>query len=350
MPSLRSIILDNRFAAPLGLDEDEWDFERQNAFIAEYQLKARDTVLVNATDVGYGLFEDPPDGWDEWRRIPCPKPPFHKTWLEMNYHGHRFGCLAQRIDVPPGKAPLEAFARRNVLQAVEWGRRNGKVPEEVEKLLRTAPGETIEAFAQTYDSDWGRALDLTSLRDTRPFGEFPAEADSIVSAAIWDEAHEQLAAGRLAAAFWFLDKQGDCIAHYMSPWPSHGENMPPKALLGAILLWAMHTFARMNCHNVKVLPMKAGAPSAKQLKKHGPPATVWHEIVVTSLPELRRARGECPPDGEKRELRFHRVRGHYADYTKGKGLFGKLKIRIYVDEHEAGNAELGRVASGYRVK
>jgi hypothetical protein len=56
------------------------------------------------------------------------------------------------------------------------------------------------------------------------------------------------------------------------------------------------------------------------------------------------------PDGEKRELRFHKVRGHYADYTNGKGLFGRLKVCIWIVEHTAGNPELGTVVSSYRVE
>ena len=46
----------------------------------------------------------------------------------------------------------------------------------------------------------------------------------------------------------------------------------------------------------------------------------------------------------------HWVRGHYADYTNGKGLFGRLKVRIWIVEHTAGNPELGTVVSSYRVE
>jgi hypothetical protein len=95
--------------------------------------------------------------------------------------------------------------------------------------------------------------------------------------------------------------------------------------------------------------MAAGAPKPK--KNSHPPFSVWHEIVVTSLPQLRREqKGEIAPDGEKRELRFHKVRGHYADYRKGKGLFGRLKVRLWIVEHEAGDPELGTVKSSYLVE
>jgi hypothetical protein len=54
---------------------------------------------------------------------------------------------------------------------------------------------------------------------------------------------------------------------------------------------------------------------------------VWHEIRITSVPQLRKHLAAPDRDGEKREMRFHWVRGHYADYTKGAGLFGKSKLR-----------------------
>jgi hypothetical protein len=111
----------------------------------------------------------------------------------------------------------------------------------------------------------------------------------------------------------------------------------------------LHAFARMNCHNVTLVPMAAGAPRLKKGKRH-PPFSVWHEIAVTGLPQLRREQGGGLPDGEKRELRFHKVRGHYADYTKGKGLFGRLKVRIWIEEHAAGRSELGTVAGSYRIE
>lgn len=52
----------------------------------------------------------------------------------------------------------------------------------------------------------------------------------------------------------------------------------------------------------------------------------------------------------RRELRFHRVRGHYADYTNGSGLFGRYKVRIWVEEHGRGEAELGTVVSNFTVQ
>jgi hypothetical protein len=76
---------------------------------------------------------------------------------------------------------------------------------------------------------------------------------------------------------------------------------------------------------------------------------VWHEIVVTQNTEVRQARAEDPVEAEKHAVRLHKVRGHFADYRKGSGLFGKLKILIWVDEHEAGDSELGTVVSRYRV-
>ena len=56
-------------------------------------------------------------------------------------------------------------------------------------------------------------------------------------------------------------------------------------------------------------------------------------------------------DGEYRDVRLHKVRGHYADYTKGAALFDNPQLRavFWIAKHSAGNEELGTVISSYEV-
>lgn len=49
------------------------------------------------------------------------------------------------------------------------------------------------------------------------------------------------------------------------------------------------------------------------------------------------------------QKRLHIVRGHFADYTEGGGLFGKLHGKYYIAPHVRGNAVLGTITKDYRV-
>jgi hypothetical protein len=70
------------------------------------------------------------------------------------------------------------------------------------------------------------------------------------------------------------------------------------------------------------------------------------------VPKLRKQQAAVAADGGHREVRFHWVRGHYADYSKGAGLFGNPKLRavFWIPEHRAGNGELGTVVASYKVE
>jgi hypothetical protein len=53
--------------------------------------------------------------------------------------------------------------------------------------------------------------------------------------------------------------------------------------------------------------------------------------------------------GESAGRRLHIVRGHFADYSEGGGLFGKLDGRYYIAPHVRGDASRGTVTKDYRV-
>lgn len=48
-------------------------------------------------------------------------------------------------------------------------------------------------------------------------------------------------------------------------------------------------------------------------------------------------------------MAMHTCRGHFADYRKGKGLFGKLKGLYWINSHVRGSEEHGVVEKDYAV-
>lgn len=109
---------------------------------------------------------------------------------------------------------------------------------------------------------------------------------------------------------------------------------------------AAHSFARFNCKNIELRPRPVGPKHAGQNSKL--PSSVWHEIVVTSVPKFRTVPESR--SGEHRDVRSHWVRGHYADYSKGNGLFGRIKGVFWMPEHKRGDESLGTVRQSYAVR
>jgi hypothetical protein len=315
MASLRSMILDGRMAPA----EHRLDLEKYSLYFDATQraLRSHDTILVNATSVGLDLrnvIQHDPSFADR-QLIPCPKPPYRAMWLEFTHREVRFGYLVRRTDIDASADRLKAFADRSLFT---YG------PDTVEAIGRIDRPTVVEVLswyaAKGYvepEGDFIYWLNADGDYQSSLYGHFGPLPDSYGGIADIDKPEFE----------WIRWNFKAIIA---------GE------------YWVLHTFARMNCHNVKLVPAQSGAP--RRQKKGRPPCSVWHEIAVTSLAQLRREqKGEIAPDGEKRDIRFHKVRGHFADYTKGKGLFGKLKIRIWIEEHTAGDPELGTVVGRYKV-
>jgi hypothetical protein len=65
------------------------------------------------------------------------------------------------------------------------------------------------------------------------------------------------------------------------------------------------------------------------------------------MKEILRREGQVEHTGLKKAL--HIVRGHFKDYTKGSGLFGKYQGIYWWDAHVAGDLKLGTLAKTYKV-
>lgn len=308
MASLRSMIRDRKYG--LGWDgKHPIDKEMEPILIEQVEvvhdaLSESDTILVNAQSVADTVMALKDDEVVHFCSIPCPKPPFRQMWLEAK--------------MKPGQRPCDCCGGETVLKRIG-------------ALVNRFDGER---FLQWMDSAVSNQSEQSLY--ARVKGDAPAD---MMLASVWcDDDAAALYMGRI---YWWMDKDGNYL---------DASFFPVEEDFNFELVWLLHSFARMNCHNVKLVPQTAGGPRIKKGKPH-PPYSYWHEIVVTSLPELRRQqKGELAPDGEKREVRFHKVRGHYADYTQGKGLFGKWKIRIWIEDHTAGSPELGTVLSSYAVQ
>lgn len=108
----------------------------------------------------------------------------------------------------------------------------------------------------------------------------------------------------------------------------------------------INAIGRMNCRNVGLQPLRGSAGGARAARQKITPMSMWREIVVSGAPCRK---GPVPHQPCGHESRFHPIRGHWADYRQGPGLFGKQNLRYiyWIPEHYAGNPELGEIVPEY---
>jgi hypothetical protein len=120
----------------------------------------------------------------------------------------------------------------------------------------------------------------------------------------------------------------------------------------AVHLWmTLITFSLLNCKNV--ILRKENVPpklQKKRKKRHSSlPDIVVRKLELT-VPGTKLVPTQQRETGESRLLRWHQVRGHVADYSEGKGLFGRYHGRFYIPQHGRGSMDTGRVVKRYEIK
>jgi hypothetical protein len=115
--------------------------------------------------------------------------------------------------------------------------------------------------------------------------------------------------------------------------------MTSRALLALVL---------MNCKNVEISVTSPPVALNKARERRGkPPLIAYHTLDIRPMQVILRNEGQIETNGLKKAL--HICRGHFKDYRQGKGLFGRTKGLFWVDAHQRGNEDLGRVEKEYRV-
>jgi hypothetical protein len=108
-------------------------------------------------------------------------------------------------------------------------------------------------------------------------------------------------------------------------------------------------FSLMHCKNVERVQSARDHKLDRVLEKKGrPPRFTFHTLNIEPMKKVLRYEGESEKTGLKRAL--HICRGHFADYTEGKGLFGKYHGRYWIPQTVKGSIEAGEARKDYRVK
>ncbi len=105
--------------------------------------------------------------------------------------------------------------------------------------------------------------------------------------------------------------------------------------------------AFMSCKNVAVVDEHPNLRHAYNPKGRHTIGTRWHILTIGGITKVLEDKGKSRSDGIKRAL--HICRGHFGNYTEGRGLFGKYHGKFWIPAHVRGNAAEGRIEKGYKV-
>jgi len=116
------------------------------------------------------------------------------------------------------------------------------------------------------------------------------------------------------------------------------------------LFWpALLAISFMHCKNVTVTEHNPPEKVQKKRQKgNKPPLTKYYTLDIESMKKVLKSEGHSDEVGLQRAL--HVCRGHFKDYSNGKGLFGKYKGLYWWDSNIRGIAEAGEIVKDYNVK
>lgn len=108
------------------------------------------------------------------------------------------------------------------------------------------------------------------------------------------------------------------------------------------------TLSFLHCKNIQCVEVRPPEKLNKARVRRGKQPLVSHyTLEITPMREILRVEGQSQSLGLQRAL--HLCRGHFADYTHGKGLFGKYHGQFWIPQHQRGSAKQGIVNKDYAV-
>lgn len=111
---------------------------------------------------------------------------------------------------------------------------------------------------------------------------------------------------------------------------------------------ALMALSFMHCKNVEIIsnnpPIKL---SRKNIKEYGRPLVTYKTLSIEPLKQILRSEGDADNTGVKQAL--HICRGHFKDFSKGDGLFGKYKGLYWWSSHIRGDSSRGVVVKDYSI-
>lgn len=112
---------------------------------------------------------------------------------------------------------------------------------------------------------------------------------------------------------------------------------------------AMFSISFMNCKNIVVKVDRDSSPKLdKKRERVGkPPLVRMHTLMIDGI---KRLFSELTGSQRFTHAAYHLCRGHFKDFSHGRGLFGKYTGRYWWASQARGSKEFGEVKKDYLVK
>jgi hypothetical protein len=101
----------------------------------------------------------------------------------------------------------------------------------------------------------------------------------------------------------------------------------------------------MHCKNVNIVPHEPRVTGKRQPRNAS--HIRFHTLQIEPMKKIFREDGNSEETGLKHAL--HICRGHFKDFSKGKGLFGRYKEIYWWDNQVRGSGEHGAVLKDYSI-
>lgn len=130
---------------------------------------------------------------------------------------------------------------------------------------------------------------------------------------------------------------------------SSGSIGEPSSFFSSLLFPSLLAISFLHCKNVTMEQVVPPAPFSKRhQKKHGRPLEKYHVLNIEPMKKVLRTEGQSEKTGLRQAL--HICRGHFKDFSKGAGLFGKYKGLYWWDSQVRGSHTEGVIDKDYNVK
>lgn len=248
--------------------------------------------------------------WDLSRDFPNLAPPYETCWLEYampGEPGHRVGWLFMSEDAPSYRQRFGLDDRPDF----RWG-------------VAAVQFDQIDAHI-------GGPTASVTFPVT---GEGAIPADTVPGCGV----------------FWPLDAMPERVRAELAAFPpEQWQVVYGNTHLRVYLYPALLAISLLHVRNVVV---EAHDPPPKFARAYarrngGAALTTYHTLDIRPLQRTVHAHGELERVGLRRSL--HLVRGHFADYREGRGLFGRHHGVFWMPAHARGARDAGRVEKDYRV-
>lgn len=148
---------------------------------------------------------------------------------------------------------------------------------------------------------------------------------------MWIDYHRPgiAADGPQGATFICVDAEGRAIGN---PWMHSYGGDEVNEIMKNMMAWynpALLAISFLHCKNVTIVDHAVDKPLAKKwAARHGVRPVDYKTLVIEPLKAVLRQEGRSHEHGLQKAI--HICRGHFADYTQGRGLFGRYHGKYWI--------------------